>query len=54
MMDGTWEKEVQKSGISCMRNGTVREADESAKKVVKLSVKNVKKIDKKLKDLIEI
>ncbi|SLM41371.1 Nucleotide-diphospho-sugar transferases [Lasallia pustulata] len=54
MMDGTWEKGAQKSDISCMRDGTVREADESAKKVVELSVENAKKIDKNFKDLIEI
>ena len=37
-----------------MRDGTVREADESAKKVVELSAENAKNIDEKFKDLIEI
>lgn len=54
MMDATWDKGAQKKDISCMRDGTVREVDESVRKVVGASVGNAKKIDEKFKDLIEI
>lgn len=54
MMDATWDKGAQKKDISCMHDGTVREADESVREVVEASVENAKKIDEKFKDLIEM
>lgn len=54
MMDATWDKGAQKKDISCMRDGTIREVDESVRKVVETSVENARKIDEKFKDLIEI
>ena len=54
MMDATWDKGAQKKDISCMRDGTVRDVDESVRNVVETSVENAKKIDEKFKDLIEM
>lgn len=54
MMDATWDKGAQKKHISCMRDGTLREADESVRKVLEASVENAKEIDEKFKDLIEM
>ncbi|MCJ1305338.1 hypothetical protein MMC08_008152 [Hypocenomyce scalaris] len=54
MMDATWDKGAQKKDISCMRDGTVRDVDETVRKVVEASVEEAKKIDEKFKDLIEM
>lgn len=54
MVDAVWEKGATKPDISCMRGGTAREVTAQEREVLVASVKATKKIDERIKHLVDL